>query len=256
VIGALMPFSFFIIQAVQLAWQRAKSDSFIVFCMIATAVVVVFFAFSKTVLPSYPEPALPFLCILLGNYFAAGGVASVFDRWSAVFYCVIAVALPIAASYAMHQDPFLNNIPELPWYFIIQTIGALVGLWWIIRGRRMIAVYSYAIGSFLFLQVFFYLISPQIDEQNPVTQSLPFLKKQNLPIVAYRNFNPAFVFAIGKTLPMMKSPEELATFIQVHDSCYIITQKQFLPELHDSGAQKIIECRDLFEKPVTVVLVK
>lgn len=259
VVAALFPFSFFAPQAVLFSWKKRKENPFLFYCLLAVIAVVTFFAFSRTILPSYPEPAVPFFSIILGYYFAfRHSSAKPVERshlWSAAVYCLVSLVMPVVAGIALKQDTSLADIQFVHYYFAVFSVGAMAGLFFILRGKLIAALYSYAAGSFVFIIVFFYVIFPQIDRHNPVVQALPSIDRE-LPVAAYRDFNPAFVFALGRTIPDLESPKEVEQFFMRHTSGYIVTQKRYLPDLEGANLSVVYEGQDLFERRVTVVLKK
>lgn len=258
VFAALIPFSFFAPQAVTYAWKQRKQDSFLFFCLIAVGVVCIFFAFSRTILPSYPEPAVPFFAITMGLFFAravqAGGMVKSFKR-SAVAYVILAVLLPIAAYIALTQDKSLAPVSYVSVYFIVLPAGAVAGWLFIRKGNLTKALYSYAVSAALFLLVFFYAAFPPVDTYNPVVQSLAVMEhKEDAAIVYYKRFNPSFVFMLRQVVPPASSPEAMQELRAQHDLVYVLTQKRYLKELDALHYDIVHEGRDLFESPTTVVL--
>ncbi|MDH4297505.1 MAG: glycosyltransferase family 39 protein [Cyclobacteriaceae bacterium] len=261
VIGALVPFSFFFPQAIRNIWHEQKTNPFIQFCLIATGVVVIFFAFSRTILPNYPEPALPFFALLLGFY-----LSTIYARpeiikkqrlhVNAIVYVIVSMAIPFAVWIGLGYEEPLRDLRYSAGYFSILSLGAFLGLYFMIRKEIAYVVYAYTTSSVLLLLIFFYVIYPRIDQQNPVLQSLPLMVHPEKPVLYYRDFNPAFVFALRHPINAIGTAREAEAYSGSAAGFYLITQKRFLSELESLDARVIFEGKDLFESRTTLILEK
>src|SRR5690606_23960929 len=139
------PFSFFAPQAVTRAWKKRRDESFALYCLVVVIVIVVFFAFSRTILPSYVEPALPFMALLLGHYFNRRKKA-VFKTaiWSGMVYLIISLLIPMIALIALQHEEGLSDLSYVAGFCIILTLGGIVGLVFILEKKLMQALYTYA----------------------------------------------------------------------------------------------------------------
>ncbi len=254
---ALMPFSFFFPQAIRLLWGVQKVNPFIQFCAVASFVVLIFFALSRTILPTYPEPAFPFLAVLLGFFFNEITLNTYIKKKhlliSSVVYLLIALALPFAVWFALKQETNLKDLANQSVYFIILPIGAVVACYFFIREMNIRAFYTYVITSITFLLVFFYFIFPPVDQRNPVTQSVAELK-QTENRIAYRDFNPAYVFSLQMPIQKLENIQEVLKYAETHAEFLIVTQKKHQHELDTLKATVLFEGRDLFENPTTMIL--
>lgn len=256
VIGALMPFSFFIPQVFRWFWREQRHDALLSFCVIAGGVVVVFFAFSRTILPSYPEPAVPFFAILLGCGLAALSDHDTFRfrfMYNGIVYGVVALALPVAVYIALRQEADLADLTSLAWAFVVFPVGAGVAIYFLYRRQLLLALYSYTATAVLFLLMFFWMLYPQIDARNPVARALPQVPA-GAHVVHYRDFNPAFVFARGHVINEVADRAALQHILADHREVYILTQKRYVDELTGVPMEVVYEGKDLFENPITVVL--
>ena len=258
-VGALVPFSFFLPQTMRSVWHEQRSKPFLQFCLIAAGVILVFFAFSRTILPNYPEPALPFLAMLLGFYFSSlVAEGENMNRKTLSInsgaYLLVALVIPVAAWVGLSYEDSLRDLRYAAWYFSVLPLGALLGLYFIVKGKVLNAVYVYASSSVIMLLLFFYLIFPQVDRRNPVTSSVALIHKHEKPVLYYRGFNPAYVFALQRTIRSIGDAEAASAYSDSTAGYYLITQKRFLPDLHDLGAHVVFEGRDLFESQTTVVM--
>lgn len=256
-VAALMPFSFFFPQMFRKLWREHRQDPFIRFCFITMSVVIVFFAFSKTILPSYPEPALPFFAIMLACYFCTPEDRHVrYLTWiSGTVYLLIMLVVPAAVYTTLRKDSSLSDLAPLSGYFFILPLGAGLALRYLSKDRLKAALHVYAGSSIIFLLVFFYIIFPEVDKRNPVLLSQSVFKEPK-PVVYYKDINPAYVFLFQQSIPKLDSPEELAAFMKRQDNFYLISQKKYWHELEQAGVglKILFEGRDLFEEPVTIVM--
>lgn len=255
----LMPFSFFLPQAIRNYWKYIRTDPFLRFCLISAGTVLVFFSFSKTILPTYPEPAFPFLAIFLGCYFSKISNESTYIksfRVSAVMYLLITILLPPVVFFVLKNDPSLADLNDLAVYFFILPAGALVALILIVRNSFRAAMYMYTGSSVAFVLFFFYLIFPVIDRENPIVKSKELTEGPGKQVVYYKDFNPAFVFQFQKKLPCLSSVGEIRMLVKQNNRLLVITQERYLPELDEFGFRILFREKDLFEKQVTVILGK
>lgn len=257
VVVALLPFSFFLPQTVKWLWHERRQFPLAMFSLITAVVVVVFFALSRTILPNYPEPAVPFVAIVLGHFFhhiIISGRRLKSTLVSAGIYLLVAALLPVAAYLGLEQDAVLSDLKRLYPWFLILPVGAGLAFFLFVKTRIKAAIITYGAASICFVLVFFYVIYPQADSRNPVTQSVVRMG-DHVPVAYYRDFNPAFVFALEHPLLSISSGDDVWTFAADHDTVNVITQKRFLPEINPAGEAKVLfEGRDLFERHTTVVL--
>jgi len=249
---ALFPFSVFSYGALARAWANRKTDNFVLFAGIAVTVVVVFFAFSKTMLPGYIGPAVPFFAVLLGNYFAhfvmPGKIA---------FYVVggitilIAFAFPIGGHVLLTNGDFGPPLNYLSAVLVVVPISVLWGLLYLRKDKIMFAVITWSAGLLIVSQLFFYGINPVLDKLNPVVNSRPIREKfAGYQPVTYGLFNPAFVFEYKRPLPAL----DLSAYNT--QPVLIITRATYLEEISSKyDVELVYRKTDLFEKSETVILV-
>lgn len=256
-LGGLIPFSFFLPQALSRLWKEREANPFLVFCAVAMLTVTVFFAFSQTILPTYIEPALPFAAIITGIFLSRlkDNTADTAGLWiSGMVYLIISLLLPVAGYIALAQDPSLSDLTGLSAAFVIFPAGAIAGYIFLRRRRYSAMVMAYVSSLVVFLLVFFYVLFPILDSRTPVQRSLTLLKDTGKPVLYYRDFNPAYVFALGQTLPNAGSAEDIQKLQQQSPGFFIITEKDHLDELAPCGLIKRFEGADLFEGSTTAIL--
>lgn len=258
VLGGLIPFSLFFPQAFRYAWKMQRTNPIVQFCGIAMAVVVLFFAFSRTILPSYPEPALPFFAILLSAFFQqiirSNTVRDYKLHINAWIYLIITIAVPFAVYFGLRAERELANEAWVAWYFVMLPVGAAWGLWELRRANLMNTLYIYAGSCLLCSVIFFYLAFPPIDKNNPVTKGYTLLVKTQKPIVHYRIFNPAFVFKLQRPIKGFSEATALETYLKETDGAHVITQKRYLKDLVQLPLDTAYMGKDLFESQTTVIL--
>lgn len=242
----LMPFSFFLPHAIREWW--GKKNSFSTFSLLVALIVVLFFAFSKTILPTYPEPAFPFAAIALGIFFSnkVNEPGKPRRLWIAgVVYLIISIAMIPAAYYALSIDGLLSDLAPFAAIFIILPVGAVAGLVFTVNRRLHHGLMSYAGSLIIFLLLFFYVVFPAIDKRNPVTRAIDLIGEDKA-FVYHGNLNPAFVFNLKRSLPEVE--ENLRT-----PGSYLITTEEHEPVLNDKHLFKVFESRDLFESSETII---
>lgn len=256
---ALLPFSVFIIQSIQLALREWKKNTLLLFCMIACLVIAGFFSLSKTILPSYPAPAFPFMAVLLGNYLAYL-VKSGYQKGVTVgiiLNFLIGILLVGGAYFILKQDPQLDSLRDIAWIFLVLPIGGIIG-WYFFRKRNVAAwVYSWAGSWIMLILIFFYWAYPRLDKMNPVTQSIPLIRQLEPThrIVAFRIFNPAYIFTMQRIVEVVDSPKELIKILNNKENLLVITRSKYLKELSTGTTLHVVyEGKDLFENNETVLL--
>jgi len=256
-IAALIPFSLFFPQAFKMVWNNMKQNAYVQFCFIAMAVVVIFFAFSRTILPSYPEPSVPFFAVLLGFFFAQVAEDSNPKRFrltiNGAIYLIIALLLPVATAIALRQEKGIAETWPVAFYMITLPVAAAIALYFLIRNNIVSALYAYSAGAVLFLVTFFYLMFPTVDRLNPVSASIPQLDGVKEPVIYYKDFNPAFVFALRHPIQGFITPEDIKQFTEGSGPVYIISQKRYWDDLPE-GKKLLFEGKDLFERQETILV--
>jgi 4-amino-4-deoxy-L-arabinose transferase-like glycosyltransferase len=261
IVAALLPFSVFIVQAARLAWIKRKDQPFLFLCLLIGIVVPAFFSFSKTILPSYPAPALPFVAIVLGYYLRMIlvnmdlRVKPVY--FSFAFYLLITLAIPAGIYFALDQEKVFQPLRFMAFWFLILPVGAISAVYLFYMGKRTLSIYTLVSSWVVISLIFFYVCYPAIDKQNPVAQSMQFLKTEPASVAYYGSFNPAFVFALKTPVKKLNTQQEVDDFFNAKEARYLITYKKYLPDLESIPNLKITyRQKDLFEKYETVILVR
>jgi 4-amino-4-deoxy-L-arabinose transferase-like glycosyltransferase len=261
VLAALLPSSVVAPQAVWLAIKKRKENDFFVFALSICAAVLGFFFFSKTLLPSYPAPSIPFLSIILGYYISQQITSNAGLKISAIVAVLICIAMPFAAYIALEQDPLLVKLADRWVLFIAAPVGALIAMYFIFKNNVTNAFYAWT-GSFMILLL---LIStwllPQVDAQNPVAKSKSAFAKAsaengllNGDLAYYHRINSAFVFDHGQPIKKLESIEEIKAFVDEHPNAKIISTMKDLENAQLDGFRIIFKSKDLFESPESVII--
>ncbi len=256
VVVGLLPFSIFIIQAFRSGWKARQENRLLLFSLIIILTIVVFFTFSKTKLPNYTVPAYPFIAILIGNYlaFLQDSLKDVrkICILTLVIYFLIMTLLPFIVYYALKMDPELAILDHLALYFILLPLGGLLGLLFTLKDNFKGMVLSLSLSWVVIILLFFYIIYPQVDQKNPVARTIESLDK-NLPIAAYKIYNPSFSFYIPKPFDRLRTKTDVQEYIK-NNLGYIITRKSLAGEIDDlTQLRKVGEAKDIFEIPTTVI---
>ena len=111
------------------------------------------------------------------------------------------------------------------------------------------------IGNMVSAMLLFSIGLPKVFVQNPVEQSLS-LVEQEAQLIAYKNFNPAYLFNLERTIPRAKVPLVLQQQLRVYPNTIILTQERYLKELRffPYPLDTIFIQQDLFEQQRSVLL--
>ncbi|WP_417800161.1 ArnT family glycosyltransferase [Tenacibaculum sp.] len=249
VVLGLIPW-FFFFGNYKLVKKMIKENSFYLFSFCVSASIVFFFMISGTKLPNYTVPAYPWLFVLL-----SGILLNVEKKKPYVIAIVVlSVVLPIGVIIGIKQDKVIHDLYVLGFSFFIVSIGAIVAFFYRDTQYRWINILN---GSWLIMAlVFFYIVFPIVDKQNPVQKTISFFDK-NEAVAGYKIVNSAFIFKLEKEIPVYRSLEELQNFIEKHpEGGKIITRagKENELQLESIGLKEVAREKDLFENPTTLIL--
>jgi 4-amino-4-deoxy-L-arabinose transferase-like glycosyltransferase len=254
-VAGLLPTSLFVVQAVRKSWKDRHQNLFIKLCLITVVVVPLFFSFSKTLLPGYPAPALPFFAMLLAYYLQQEFISQSNSDWAQVslliLHSIIACAIPVAVLITIKTELPGLGLQNLWVVFLPLPLTAAYSLFLYWKKNRKGLIYTITGGWVLVAILFFWIAFPRIDKVNPVSASLPLVHK---PVAYFGGFNPAYRFALQQNIPQLRTTEEVKKFVEAGG--VVISQRKFLNELDTTHCQVIFSQKDLFERPVTVILSK
>jgi 4-amino-4-deoxy-L-arabinose transferase-like glycosyltransferase len=253
----MLAFLPFLVQSLKSVWKN-RSDSALIYIGIATMVIVVFFAISSTKLPNYTTPAYPLLAILIGNY-----LTKIDEKWFSsrgnriglIIYAIILIAFPFGIYFGLQADKSLSALNTLGFYFIpLAALGLFILRQTYLR-KNIEQVLWLNVSTWCVTTVlFFHLIFPQVDAENPVRKTLPQMDTTRT-IIAFKRLNPAFVFALQREIPMLDNVEDLKRLIEASAQGYVISRTEFQEELESiPGLVFQVKARDTFENPTTLVM--
>lgn len=250
---SLLPTSFFLPQSIWKAWQHRDRFPLLLFSIIVCAVVVSFFSFSKTFLPGYIAPCLPFAAVILG-YFLVQWIdsksISFMQGLSYITGALITIVIPVAAYLALRKEVPASSATMAFWLFPL-LLGSLISLFFFFRRNLYQSVYvllcSYGLSSILL----FYFVIPELMRHNPI-QTLLERKSLSHPIV-FQRANPAFIFENRMPIPVAHTNADLVSWLKQYPDAVIIGREKDMDQI-DTSALVVLKRKDLFETSVTVFL--
>lgn len=249
----LLPFTGWVIPAYGMAWKLRRENGALALSAAAAFFVVLFFSFSSTKLPSYVSPALPFAALVTAFYLKKGLLANNLQKWPWTVSALLSIGLFAGIWVGVKQDPSLKDIPEMALFFVTIPIGALIGLWFGLKGNHRLAIMSNAMGFIIAGFCFHFYAFPMADRENPVASSMELVEGEQ--VVAYKRFNPSFAFYLERPIEKIHSPEDLVDRLRSAPDTKVISTKKHLIEIDTiPGLSVVFSKKDLFERPTTVVL--
>lgn len=253
VLAGLFPFSVFIVQALKKAFQKRKDDFYLI-NLIAGLAIVVFFSISRTKLPNYTVPAYPYFAILIGLWISQIDFTTVKLKASMIVLVVIGLILPPALFIGMKYDPNLGTVNNMAWYFLTLPIGFIIAFWFSQKGNHKRALHLIGATTIITSLVFFYVVFPKADQQNPVVQSIDLVKGKEVRY--YERFNPSYAFYLQHELKAIDS-KNFADFFANYPQGVIISTKDKIDKLQLPPNVKVsFSKHNLFESPTTVLITK
>jgi 4-amino-4-deoxy-L-arabinose transferase-like glycosyltransferase len=257
VLLALLPLSFFLPQSLLLSWKERKRFSLAHLSFMVCLVVVAFFSISRTFLPGYIGPCLPFAAILIGFYL---------DQWisrnqinyshwiSFSFGAALSLAIPIAGYFALKLELGNDEMASYSFLLFPLLIGAIISFSFLIRKQIEKSIYTTAYTYILSSVLLFYFILPALLSENPISKLSGYLKGSS-EFAIYNSSNSAWIFNTEKALPVLENENDLKLFLDRHPDGVVFTKASHLGSL-DSTCFSVYRKKDLFERSVTVVLKK
>ena len=247
----MLPFSFYFIESLR-HFRKNTENKVLLFAIITALVIIVFFSFSSTKLPNYTVISYPFLAIFIANYLSSKDVNKKSElRNVSILLALIILAFP-SAYIAMGYDEILKPLRYLLLWILVFPAGIVLALYYIksdkvINGRKTLVATSILTGL-----VFFYMVYPVIDKENPVVLSKEIL--ENREVSYLHRFNPAFSFALKKHIPGIEEKDIPGFFTENPDGVIISTEKNIENIEFPEGYGIIFKRKDVFEIPVTVLV--
>jgi len=257
VILGLFPFSSFFIRTGKWVWKNRKTNHFLLFNFIAFWVVVGFYFLSKTRLLNYTTPAYPFFAIMIGCWLSDRMPLFSFKnlKLELLTICILTIILPAGIYiWAINTEP-VNKVSWIAFPLLVFTIGGIAALVYarenVGKGLRTIG-YTYMIATVL---VFAWLF-PALDSQTPMEKHKALLSTAE-NVVAYQNFNDAFVFYTKKSIPLFTNADSLADYIHAHNNVVVLSKAKQFPALDSMPSLKLYsKDMDLFSVSYSAIYIK
>jgi 4-amino-4-deoxy-L-arabinose transferase-like glycosyltransferase len=259
VLVGMLPFSANVVEMVKRMFGKRLPD-IVLLGLIVSVVYILFFSISSTKLPNYPMPCYPFAAILFGCMLQE--CMQQRAKWPIAVWLVlllIAIALPIGGFIAIGLEPAVAAYKWLALGLVILPVFIFIGAYVAKAGFEK-SLKWLAYGYLLFNLYIIGLAYPALYQQNPVSQLLPTIQNGKNILVAYKDFNPAFLFNIKKTgfrIQQFSDSSSLKKYCQSQQQqgkVYIISRTDKLAELSPKLFLEVSRKRDLFEIPTTVLL--
>lgn len=253
----MLTFLPFIFQSVRFAIRERKKHDALLYVLIATFVILIFFSVSSTKLPNYTVPSYPVLAVILGYYFGRLDkywFQKLGNRIGLIAYAVLLVGFPVGIYFGLGADKSLSHLTHLSYYFIVLSAAGL-GVLVFMRKKSIPRVLLFLMGGWLVTTMFFFhLIYPEIDRESPVRKTLPTMNTE-AKIIAYKRLNAAFVFTLQRKIDRYDSLAIVRKAMSSHPAGYVISRTEYREELEKiPGLVYHTEARDTFENPTTLVM--
>ncbi len=259
-LAALLPCSVFIVQAVKLTWQTRKENTFLLYALCYGASILIFFTFSRTILPNYISPSLPFLAVVIGYYLDQRlNVAQLSDRplVSLLVLLSLSILMSVAAWLGIRQDDAITELSHLALYVLILPVGAAFGILYLILKKYSMIIYAITGSFIMFFLLVVFRIFPQLDQKNPVITSRDIFQDFAGEVYYYGRFNPSFLFYHEKPILKIGSDQELNQLTRSSENILILSRRDKATDLYENEAlQPVFEQKDLFEGHTTVIFRK
>lgn len=253
VIIGLLPFSLFFIPAFKVAWIN-KKNTFLLFNLIAALTIIGFFAISQTKLPNYTVPAYPFLAVIIAYSLYKFPEIKINLKPYLITLLIVSFILPIGGYFALKADTSLVSASPAAFWFLVLPIGVIFSYILLTKKQTEKSIIFLGITFILASVLFFTLVFPSIDKNNPVKKSLHLLKDKE--VAYYKKFNASYSFYLKKKIPELKEIE-IDDFFKENPNGVLISIKKQIEQINlPEDCEVIFSGRDLFENPTTVLISK
>lgn len=256
----MLPFVVFVIPTIVHTWKNSKND-LILYLSLIILWFLIFFAVSKTQLPNYIVPLYPAFAILIAIYLdtlcSGKQKTAIPIRITLIVYLLIMIAIPIGVYFGLTFEPMLAHLKWKSLYFIILPFGAIIAMYFVLVNKIRPMVISISASWMIMILLFFFMVYPAINEENPVEQS-HYLFKDEIPVSYFGRMNSAFAFKMKSSIPALNNYEGVDKFLKNNSNGLILSTKSIYnknKEIFDAlNATIIFEHRDLYEIPTTVII--
>ncbi|HEY1115854.1 MAG TPA: glycosyltransferase family 39 protein [Chitinophagaceae bacterium] len=252
VLLGMLPASAFIGESVR-NFRERYDHSFLRMAFCVMVAFVAFYSVSGTKLPNYPMPCYPFVGIVLGYYItlALEGKART-RKYPFILLLVINLALPIGLYFGIQGEVETRGYEANAVLISILTIGAIVSLVLYNRKGFRPAVTSLLAFYTLFNIVFFNYLYPVIYQNNPLTKTLPEVRKYD-KVVGYKLFHPSFTYYLPERVQEFDDTASLQQYLQTNEAL-VLTRESYLPELQGLQLDTVAIRHDMFETSTTALM--
>lgn len=253
---ALLPMSVLIPGALYRGWKN-RSRPLVLLSVLAIAMVLVFFSISRTFLPNYVGPAVPFGAILIGfaiDEWIQRGTITRFQRWAAIVSTILLMLLVPVLFIVVANDPWIHELPWIALLFLPWPAAGVAACLFLFRDNTQKAVISWFTGFWLTGVLLFYFAVPRIMDQSPVYGSLSMVKGTDRELLGYRFFNPAYIFSIQRTIPTFWTPADILSYAE-GKQVMVLSRSDYEQELLDAGFRVVYRHPYLFEGPTALIFV-
>lgn len=248
---AFLPFAAFIFQSYRDAFRKLKENDLLLFSIIVSFVIILFFSISATKLPNYPMPAYPFVAILIANYLSLERTRHF--HWLLVINFIISLAVPAAIYYLIRQTPEISSFISIMPLFVFIPLSSIIASWiWFRFGNFKGVIISISMGWIITSMIFFLWILPYTSSHETVQQAVAQMDKSKA-MANYRRFNSAFPFYLKKSIQQLNNKDEIIEFFKEFPDGYLISAIEYSDELKNLPLKVIFSKKDFLEPPVTVI---
>jgi len=259
ILTGTLPFSVFAPQAFIHAWKD-REKRLVLLAFVTVATFAIFFAISRTKLPSYTSPSLPFMAILLGYFFKKVVHKATKFKFHGISYAIftlIALGFPLGIYVGLPQEKSLAHLNSLAVYFIPMAITGLIAAFFALKGAFHNSFVTMGVTFMIGTFTFFYVAFPKVDELNPVAEGLTTFDHQQ-QIIAFKGFNPAYCFYIHQPIPRIQEVDELISKLKKgEDTIILLTYEKHWKKLKEAvgeqGFKLLHQKKNLFEPGKSMV---
>ncbi|MFO0898721.1 MAG: glycosyltransferase family 39 protein [Pirellulales bacterium] len=223
-------------------WQRVKAGGpermAAIFVACWAGAYLGFFSLAGTKLPSYVLPAYPALALIAGA-FLKGLLAGRFDArryWAPVsFACLAFVGLGLVIGAVVVVQRYLPGEWALVGIGVAPLAAGLASLWLLQQNRLPSALGSFAAGAVLLAVGVLGFGAARVDQHQvsrPLMAQLRAKGAAGASLGAFGALEPSWVYYSGRAISWLQTAEQMAAFLRVEETPYVITttaQLELLP---------------------------
>lgn len=252
VLLGLFPFSVFLVRAIVVAWKQRKTNHWLIFNLIAAAVIILAYSVSATKLINYTSPSYPFLAIIIGYFISQttthrlSSAKRLWPEWIAL--TIITISLVPAIYLWMRSEEALQPIAPLSLWLTILPASVLPAIYFYKQWRIHTAFVTMAIGAVAATFIFFSVLFPALDKRGSVYKIKP-LVQNGTAVIGYRSINDAFVFYHAHAISILNAADSIAVYLKKNPAALVL-ERSAKASLPDSIPNLVIvaSARDLFSR--------